>query len=848
MSVKCLVTDLDNTLWDGALIEAGLEGVKPYADRIDVLRELDSRGILLSIATRNNIGQAIEALKKFSIDDLFLVPQINWGPKYSSLKMIANTLELSLSSFAFVDNEDAELEEVRRKLPGVTVINATDYLSIPSMKDFSGGTTEESKNRRALYQGLLKEREIRESNPLGPDAFVPGLETRVDIWAIKREDHERAIELMERAHRLNFSGNTYDARAFQKVLKNPQKAVYMVRVSNEVTDYGRSGACIVDRQVKHSWYIEDLVFSCRVAGKGVERATLAYLIQEARNCRAGKLTLLYRHTEDNAHLPLTIGSFDFTERKGDGGTTEYEFNTAQATPELKNIIVDLPKRIRLGDRKEYLDFIGRLPKDLQQRLKQYEDEQWLWERWKEIRHIRNSIIEQSSNESLSERLAQNFWLYYTNLDFVNMQAKACGKYARPIQLRKDVADYLVRSPETGLLAFAFLWRQLPASSFKEKNVFDALEKNPDVDIFSELLYCPLFYDDEGFHQSTELVLHDSGNLANALMVGKMALVEYVQALVRHPDAGLLRDARVIEAIRKSDYPPGMVSLAEHLGYADCILDMTGPKLDTKAYIKGTLSFFPFSIDESSLQRAIYYSMGGCGGGIQRHESVQKIAHLGSQHTLALFPGKAEFGDLKNQYFMSSYMPGCIGYANFVEAGDGLVIIKNESVWEAPNPFEKWLTVERSMYRRVKDIHLSGRMRHRFSSCPETLFWAFHEYAAQHGKSWVGIFPSSYWLKESRLTRQSRDLAAQDAIKINRAYNKYRDEDWQVAYKYSHAKVLSKRAADKHYDLLAAQVPGATQAPYDHNGAEVLIWKVPLQTKTPLTGTLERKEAQETLLG
>jgi len=102
--VKCLVTDLDGTLWNGSLIENGLDGVEPYTDRFEVLRSLDSRGILLSAASRNDREQGMEALRRFGIDDLFLVPQINFGPKYVSLQTIAETLNMGLDSFAFFDN------------------------------------------------------------------------------------------------------------------------------------------------------------------------------------------------------------------------------------------------------------------------------------------------------------------------------------------------------------------------------------------------------------------------------------------------------------------------------------------------------------------------------------------------------------------------------------------------------------------------------------------------------------------------------------------------------------------------------------------------------------------------
>ena len=109
-AVKCLVWDLDHTLWDGILLEDSQVVLRPEVPAI--IRTLDERGILHSIASRNDPAMAMDKLQQFGLADYFLWPQINWNPKSESIKTISERLSLGLDSFAFVDDQPFEREEV----------------------------------------------------------------------------------------------------------------------------------------------------------------------------------------------------------------------------------------------------------------------------------------------------------------------------------------------------------------------------------------------------------------------------------------------------------------------------------------------------------------------------------------------------------------------------------------------------------------------------------------------------------------------------------------------------------------------------------------------------------------
>jgi FkbH-like protein len=118
--IKCVVWDLDGTLWKGVLLEN--DTVRLRRGVVEIIKTLDGRGILQSIASKNDFEQAIAKLGEFCLRDYFLYPQVNWNSKVSSIKAIAEALNLGLDSIAFIDDQRYELEEVTFSLPQVLCI------------------------------------------------------------------------------------------------------------------------------------------------------------------------------------------------------------------------------------------------------------------------------------------------------------------------------------------------------------------------------------------------------------------------------------------------------------------------------------------------------------------------------------------------------------------------------------------------------------------------------------------------------------------------------------------------------------------------------------------------------
>ena len=207
--IKCVVWDLDNTLWEGVLLED--EQVQLDAGIHTIIQQLDERGILQSIASRNDEATALAKLTEFGLADYFLYPQINWNAKSNSLQTIAEQINIGFDAIAFIDDQPFEREEVAHQLPQVFCL---DVLAIPHLLEMPQFIprfiTEDSRQRRAMYQSDLQ-RKTAEKAFVGPtEAFLANLNMKFTIAPASENDLRRAEELTVRTNQLNTTGYSYD--------------------------------------------------------------------------------------------------------------------------------------------------------------------------------------------------------------------------------------------------------------------------------------------------------------------------------------------------------------------------------------------------------------------------------------------------------------------------------------------------------------------------------------------------------------------------------------------------------------------------------------------------------------
>jgi len=295
--VKCVVWDLDNTLWDGILIEDGLDALKLKPGIRETLRALDERGILHSIASKNNQEDALAALKEFQLDEYFLVPQISWQPKSEGIQVIARQLNIGMDSLLFVDDSEFELQQVQAVHGDVAVLNANRALEIPRLERCLVPVTAESHERRRMYQVEAQRQDVAQSFAHDYKAFLLHCQIKLTIRPMLESNLERVHELTQRTNQMNFSGNRYDRSVLKQILSSPDLDTYVLEVEDRFGSYGVVGFSIVDRRMP---LMTDLMFSCRIQAKRIEHAFLSYLLRKYIGETEKDFYADYRETPRNA--------------------------------------------------------------------------------------------------------------------------------------------------------------------------------------------------------------------------------------------------------------------------------------------------------------------------------------------------------------------------------------------------------------------------------------------------------------------------------------------------------------------------------------------------------------------
>lgn len=293
---KCVVWDLDNTVWKGTLAEDGNEALQLKPEVASAMVELDRRGILQSVASKNDPELALAALENFGLRQYLLFPQIGWGPKSDALRRIAEQLDIGLDTFVFIDDEPFERGEVGAAHPMVTLVPAQEMNGLLSNPLFDVPATAEGSKRRAMYQVEELRQATFASSATDYVSFLRGCNIRLTVQDICDTHAERAYELSQRTNQLNFSGTKY-ARGDITAFLQPEnrQCAYLLQCEDRFGDYGIIGMCVLDPSRGR---VESFMMSCRVQRKRVEMAFFAWL---ARRLSADHdaIEIAYRKTAKN---------------------------------------------------------------------------------------------------------------------------------------------------------------------------------------------------------------------------------------------------------------------------------------------------------------------------------------------------------------------------------------------------------------------------------------------------------------------------------------------------------------------------------------------------------------------
>jgi len=356
---KCIVLDLDNTLWGGIIGEDGIEGIKlgnaaPGIEYVDFQRSLLSlynRGVILAVCSKNNYDDAVKVFQEhpFQIlkEEHFAAMRINWQNKATNIAELAKEINIGLDSIVFFDDNPVERSIVSQAHPEVLVVdlpkNPRLYReTLESLDVFDVlSLTKEDMARGEMYAGKRKRAELETSMDSIED-FLRTLEMKVRIKPVDDFDTPRVVQLIGKTNQFNLTTRRYTDAEVQKFREEDNSIVYSMAVTDKFGDEGVVGVAIVKKK-DNDWWIDSMLMSCRVIGRSVETALLAKIVKDAKTDGASRIIGEYIPTKKNPPAAQVY------ENHGFGMPAQADENGSTWILNLETDTIDVPEWIELTE-------------------------------------------------------------------------------------------------------------------------------------------------------------------------------------------------------------------------------------------------------------------------------------------------------------------------------------------------------------------------------------------------------------------------------------------------------------------------------------------------------------------
>lgn len=337
--IKCLVWDLDNTLWKGTLLEDNEVHLDPEV--LSLIKTLDERGILQSVASKNDHDLAWAKLEALGISEYFLYPQINWNAKSESINSIASLINIGMDTVAFVDDQAYEREEVSFSHPEVLTIDASDISGIAAMEVMNPRfITDDSKKRRHMYQSDIRRNEVEKDFSGAQDEFLNTLGMSLSITTARTEDLKRAEELTQRTNQLNTTAYTYDYDELANFSQSPDHLLLVAGLEDKFGTYGKIGLVLVEKSAE-VWTIKLLLMSCRVMSRGVGAVLISFIRNLAReNGVALRAEFVTNDRNRMMYMTYKFNQFREIEKRDNWAMLENDLTTIPGYPSYMKILTE----------------------------------------------------------------------------------------------------------------------------------------------------------------------------------------------------------------------------------------------------------------------------------------------------------------------------------------------------------------------------------------------------------------------------------------------------------------------------------------------------------------------------
>ena len=328
LNKKCIVLDLDNTLWGGIVGEDGFNKIKlgpqppgnAYLEFQKYLLALHERGIILAVNSKNNLEDAIQVIKEHPNMILrekhFACLKINWNDKVTNLKNIAQELNIGLDSMVFLDDDQVNRDFVRETLPEVLTIELPKdpslYVStLTELNDFHViKITEEDKQRGKMYTQQRKRVESGK-NSASFEEYLKQLNIKIHIKKADEFTIPRISQLTLKTNQFNLTTKRYQEEDIKTFSQDKKKIVGCAQVEDKFGDNGITSVFIIKKDNEEEWIIDTFLLSCRVIGRGVEEGILDYIINEARKNNVKRIIGNFIPTKKNKPSESFLANFGF---------------------------------------------------------------------------------------------------------------------------------------------------------------------------------------------------------------------------------------------------------------------------------------------------------------------------------------------------------------------------------------------------------------------------------------------------------------------------------------------------------------------------------------------------------
>jgi FkbH-like protein len=359
---KCLLLDLDNTLWGGVIGEDGVKGIQlsetgegaRYRDFQLRIRELGEMGVILGIVSKNNEADVFEVFERHEhmvlrTDD-FAAMKINWSAKAQSIVEVSGDLDVGMDSIVFIDDAPVEREAVRTSLPEVAVPEfPADTCDLASFFEevyrdyfFALESTDEDRKRTGAYLARARRAAERIAAPSIED-FLAGLRTKIFFARACDEDLSRAAQLTQKTNQFNLTTRRYTEQELRTMQKEPGTEVFVASVTDKYGDNGKVFVSIVRREALDTAELDTFLMSCRVVGRFIEDQILDQLVKELRANGFSRLRIQFIPTRKNAPARAFIERLRGGRLVSDeeSGEETWEFDIANASPVTKTAYAEL---------------------------------------------------------------------------------------------------------------------------------------------------------------------------------------------------------------------------------------------------------------------------------------------------------------------------------------------------------------------------------------------------------------------------------------------------------------------------------------------------------------------------